>query len=859
MRPQLPGAATMADRTLSAGESLAARLAALDPERRRLLRERLAPGGAARGPVPIPRDGRPLPASFLQERLWLAEQLDPGSAAYVTALAVRIVGDLDPALLRRALALVVDRHEVLRTGLVRHGERVVQAVARSVPERFEEFDLRETAEVWPAADRILAEAAGTGFDLADPPLLRARLIRIATRDHVLGLFAHHVVTDGWSNGILLREIGDAYRALGAGPDPQPAALPVQYADAAAWQRERLTAEREAELLRFWTERLAGLPAATRLPADRPHRPERSRRAASHLFTVPAPTANALAALARELGSTPFAVALAATAAGLARWSGETDLAIGNSRADRPHPDLEALIGPFLNTVVLRMDVSGEPSPRQLAEQAHRVALEAQLHADLPFDLLVERLRPPREPGRGPLFQVSLGAGNFPRSALALPGTLVAPVPIAREAVAKFELALYVETAESWSWRIEYDTGLFDPQTVADLADHLAAFLDRAAAEPDRPGLPVAVPAQGAGTPRGTGQRAGGGFVEPRDRWEWDLAHIWSEVLDVDPVGATDDFFDLGGHSMAAMLIIDRIRSASGVAVTLDTVLRCRTVEALAAAVRAGGSVEPPFLVPLRAGGQGAPLLLAHPAVGEMGMYYHLVRALPEGRPVYGVKSDGFFREPAPAQLTLEQMAQHYAEEILGLLPDGPYHLAGFSAAGRVALAVADRLHALGARLGAVVLLDTAPFGDVAPDPDLAEILARWLPFSPPAEELRGLGEHELADRVLAAGRRSRLLPPDLGEDGFRQLCRRLEFNGRALVGYRRPAYPGTVTLFTTPRTPERDLAEAWHGLPIGGLRVRRIDTGSHLGFSVGPAVPEVARILAECLDEAEAVPTGVPR
>jgi thioesterase domain-containing protein len=837
-------------------DALIDRLAALDPGRRRQLNERLLAGRSApQALVPLPRDGAPLPASFLQERLWLTDQLTPDSTAYLVPVTVRILGELDEKLLCRALETVIGRHEVLRTGLQWADGRVVQIVRDSVPAPFTFVDLSTVEEAKLEADRMLAEDAGRGFDLATAPLLRARLIRCAARDHLLGLFLHHAVTDGWSNGILMRELGSTYAALRAGHPPGLPTVPLQYADAAAWQRTQLSGEREAELLRYWTTRLQGTPELLALPRDRPRPASGPQQAGYHRFAVPREVAGRLTALARDLAATPFMIILAATAAVLARWSGQADIPIGTPLTWRSRPELEQVVGPFVNSVVLRMDLTGSPSMLDLVAQAREVTLGARAHADLPFERLVDKLRPRRNPSYNPLFQVNLALGNFPASRLTLPGAVTRPAPISGDAMAKFDLSCYVSDAgERWDWLIEYNAGLFVPRTVAWLADELVGFLNRAASDPDRPSIPVlsrrgTAPGAGRGPGEPTAPRRR--HVLPRTRWEWEIARVWSEVLGVDRVGATDNFFDIGGHSMAGMLVLKQLYDLTGCRISLDTIFRHPTVEALAAVVSAGDVRERPFVVSLRPGGDGAPLFLMHGAIGELGMYFNLVRSFPEGRPVFGVRPHGFFRDGSPGRMSLEEVADRYAEEIERVHPSGPYHLAGFSAAGRTALAVAKSIHARGGRMGAVVLLDTAPFGDVAPDPDLATIMARWFPFAPPATELTGLDEEGQMTTILRAGKQSGDIPPGMDIDGFRDLCRRLEFNARALCGYVHVAYPGKATLFTLPPLSARDIAREWEGLPIGALEVSQVDVGSHLGFTEGPNVPLVARLIAARLRDAE--------
>jgi thioesterase domain-containing protein len=835
---------------------LAARLARLTTEQRQVLARRLRPGPAA-----VPRDGRPLPASFFQERLWLVDQLLPGTAAYLVTLTVRLRGELDADLLSQAFGVLIARHEVLRTQLDWVDDRLAQTVLPEMATPLRITDLAAVAEVRSEVTRLLAVAGTTGFELSRAPLFRVNLIRLAERDHVLAIHLHHAITDGWSNGILLRELGTVYRDLVAGRTPALPPLRLQYADAAAWQRDQLTDERLAELSRYWTRQLDGVPDLLDLPTDRPRSATGSRALARHEAVLAAGPAEGLRALATGERTTIFAVLLAGLAATLSRWAERADIVIGSPRTGRTSPELEAVVGPFVNTVVHRLQVPAGTTVRQLVRQARDVVLGAQAHADLPFERLVELLAPRRDPAYNPVFQVNFAVGNFPREDLVMPGIITEPVPSPEAGTAKFDLALYVtETEQNWYFTVEYNSDLFDPDTVRRVTGSMSTLLTAAGQDPDIVVLDVPLD-----LPAGTGDgpvaaakpavRPTSRFVSPRDQWERDVAQVWSQVLRIDPVGATDDFFALGGHSMAGMLVIDLLAQRTGRRVPLALLLRNRTVETLASALRAGDTGESarivvPLVVNEKQPGQ-PPLFCLHAAVGELMLYFHLARQVGMTRPVYGLQSDGMFRDGDPGELTLRQLAVRYADEIIARFPSGPYHLCGFSAAGRLCLAVADRLAALGRPMGAVVLLDTAPLGDVAPDPDLATVLSRWLPFAPSRKELAGLDRAGQISATLAAGLRAGDLPPNLDERQFGVLCRRLEFNARALAGYRDPRYPGPMTLFVSKVPGKRDIVAEWAEYPIGEVRVETVDLAGHMGFVSGQAVPLVAQRMAACMTAAE--------
>ncbi|MFE2173114.1 amino acid adenylation domain-containing protein [Kitasatospora sp. NPDC059462] len=441
---------------------------------------------------PVPRRGA-LPPSFAQERLWFLDQLAPDSTEYLLMRALRLTGELDPDALERALSELVARHEVLRTGFEAVAGAPVQVIEERVGPVLAVTDLSglpaERAEAELAA---AVRAEGTRpFDLSAAPLLRGRLLRLPGGDHVLVLVVHHIAADGWSMGVLTRELAALYAALREGRPSPLAPLPVQYADFAVGQREWLRGEILDRQLDYWRERLSGLTPLD-LPADHPRPAVRSGRGAEYEFTVPPQVASALGALSRREGATMFMTLLAAFQVLLSRQCGQQDIAVGTPIANRNHADTEGLVGFFVNTLVMRADLTGNPSFTRLLAQVRERALAAYDHQDLPFERLVEELRPERDLSRHPLFQVMFLFQNTPVVPFELAGTTAAPVDFAAS-VAKFDLTLSVRERDGrLDCLFEYSTDLFEPGTVARLAGNLNELLAGIAADPDRrlSGLPV---------------------------------------------------------------------------------------------------------------------------------------------------------------------------------------------------------------------------------------------------------------------------------------------------------------------------------------------------------------------------------
>jgi natural product biosynthesis luciferase-like monooxygenase protein/amino acid adenylation domain-containing protein len=410
--------------------------------------------------------------SFSQQRLWFLDQLQPGATAYVIPAAIELSGPLDVRALERALAALVKRHEALRTTFVSVGGRPLQVVSEPGAWTLPVTDGRE--HMGP----LLREEASRPFNLARGPLFRARLYRLAPDRHVLLLVMHHIVSDGWSMGILARELGHLYRRGASLPAPR-----LQYRDYARWQREWLKGEALEALLAHWRSRLAGAPQVLALPADRPRPAVENNRGALYSFLIPSGLTDELRALGRREGATLFMTLLAGFAQLLGRYSGQHDFVVGTPVANRNRPELEEVVGCFVNIVLLRVDLAGAPSVSELIARLREVCLDAFAHQELPFDRLVEDLQPARDLGRNPLFQVMFALHNAPERPLEL-GTLGVRALAVDPGAAKVDLALQLqETPQGLSASFEYATDLFDQATIARMAAHWRVLLEEMVAAP----------------------------------------------------------------------------------------------------------------------------------------------------------------------------------------------------------------------------------------------------------------------------------------------------------------------------------------------------------------------------------------
>jgi amino acid adenylation domain-containing protein/non-ribosomal peptide synthase protein (TIGR01720 family) len=429
---------------------------------------------------PRPAGEAPL-LSFAQQRMWILEQLDPDGAAYLVPAALRLEGPLRVEAFRAALAAVVARHESLRTRVRAEEGAPVASVVASCQTPFTVVDLsdRPPADQASEVSRLAGIDARTPFDLARPPLLRATLLRLGDRHHVLLLAMHHLVSDAWSVDLLVQEIAAAYATPDAGA-ALPPPLPVQYADIARWQRRKLEGPALDRLVTAMTAKLAGVPVLE-LPADRPRPPFSSPRGSSVTVSLPAGAA-ALVTTARAENASPFMAFLAAFEVLLARYSGQRDFAVGTPVSGRDRLESERLIGLFMNTLVLRSDVGPRSTFVDVLRGVRGTLLQAQAHQELPFDRLVDALQPERALGHNPLFQVMFTLQHAP-APLDVAGLRVTPID-GGSATAKFDLSLSVnQTSSGWQATFEYRTDLFDEPTIAAMAHLYGRIVEEAARQP----------------------------------------------------------------------------------------------------------------------------------------------------------------------------------------------------------------------------------------------------------------------------------------------------------------------------------------------------------------------------------------
>ena len=439
--------------------------------------------------VPSNEEG-PVPQSYAQQRLWYLDQLEPNTAVYNMAKALRLRGELDVDALRRALNEIVRRHAVLRTTLVTgEGEDgiPVQLVAEQLELEVlpEELVVADGEDAASAARRMLEETSAEPFELASGPLIRVRLLRLADHDHVLQVVMHHAISDGWSGGLFLKEMQALYTAYRQDQPSPLAPLPVQYSDYARWQRDWLEGGELERQLEYWLDKFPTEPPALDLPTDRARPAVQSYRGAGVRFEISGELVASLERLGRAQGATLFMVLLAAYKVLLSRYTGQESLSVGTPIANRPQSQLEPLIGFFVNTLVMNTDLSGQPSFEEALQRVQETCLDAYSHQDIPFERLVEAVNPARDLSRTPLFQTLFSYQDMSAVTLEMDELALEPFELPGT-VARTDMTLWLTRGLQGGLHglLEYSTELFDQETIAGFIERFQVLLEGIVAEPE---------------------------------------------------------------------------------------------------------------------------------------------------------------------------------------------------------------------------------------------------------------------------------------------------------------------------------------------------------------------------------------
>lgn len=459
----------------------------LSPEQRALLQQRLrqvrAPESEQVIPRRNPKDPRVL--SFGQQQLWLVDQLTPGASAYNVPYPVRIRGPLNVSALRHAINAVIGRHEVLRTLMLNYKGQPLPVVAKEWSVEMGEVDLRSMAadQRMPELARLLKEDSARSFNLARDLKLRTTLYRLAEDEYILLHVSHHIGWDLRSKVIFYEELAPLYAACCEGKTCELPELPIQYADFALWQRQHLQGKVLDELNAYWQQQLCGAPPKLELPTDRPRPPLQGLKGAKYPVALSERLLEQAQKLSRASGATLYMLLLSAFKVFLLCHTGEQDLSVGSPFAGR-RKETDAIIGMFINTLVLRTKISYDLTFRQLMARVRDTTLGAIAHQDLPFEKIVEAVRPPRDLSRNALFQVNFRVQNSAPAALKLAGLETESLDLVDNNTAKFDLALELPSSPQSRGYFEYNTDLFEPATIARMAEDFHALLPALLANPD---------------------------------------------------------------------------------------------------------------------------------------------------------------------------------------------------------------------------------------------------------------------------------------------------------------------------------------------------------------------------------------
>ena len=823
-------------------------LETMSPEQRRellalLLRER----------GERPREVRLSPG---QRRLWDSQKLEPASPFFNIAISQHLEGPLDAEALAAAVTETLGRHDALRaTFPLRDGEPIARIFPRAaLPPCRRSSTSRETPRTdrRNEADRLARLDASTPFDLANGPLYRASLLRLGPLSHVLTLTVHHLVCDRWSLGLLSREISALYESRTAGrpaPTPAPSSSYDVFADE---ERAAASTEARASQLSSWSARMreggpVPAPLAPTVPPGR--HPSEGYRGARHDFTIEAPILDACKALGRAEGVMSSVVPLAAFAELVRRRTSRSDLLIATPVAGRADPRFRGTVGYFNNVLPLRLDLSGSPSFRELIGRVSRETRGAYARQDVPFQDIAAL----PELSHVPMTRLMFSLQNVPELTLLLPG-IVATHRDVTSGTANFDLALFLEEREGiLAGMIDHKRGLFDEGQVERLADDYRALLVELTEAPDRSLKAVETvvpdPAAAPSVPSTP--------VLPGDELRRRLLVLWADALGLPAIGLDDDFLDLGGSSMTAARLFERIGRELGIELPPSVLLHAGSVDRLARLIAERGTAPSwSCLVPVQPEGDRPPLYCVHAGGGSVLSYRRLAALLGGDQPVWGLQAPTLPNDATHPTPSVEDRADRYLEAITSQRPAGPYLIAGHSLGGLIAYEMARKLHARGDAVPLVLIIDQpGPAARIGRRDRL-----RWHGMALAQLDWRErltYVRRAVTWRVVSSPRFPNAVKRVLlsyrarGKSPTTRL-RNFESSMAALRRYHPQPYPGRITLIrgrqgipAVTHHPEG----GWSGLAAGGVAVHDVP-GTHMNMFVHPNVQEMAATVRACLDQA---------
>lgn len=823
-------------------------------------------------PELLAEDAFVVPLWFSQQSTWLEDPSNSDSTVYNYPLLLRIRGLLNEGALQQSLQEIVRRHEMLRSVFHMRDGELVQIVIPPVKLTLPVTDLSGLPESEREArcQRLALEEAHQPFDLSKGPLLRSVLMRLATHDHILQLTTHHIVCDDWSTAILSRELPELYQAFAGGTTSPLHDFAFQYGDYVRWQQEQLRGK--ASKLAYWKQQLASPTAFQHLATDFARPARCSNRGAREHIALPADLIDSVKALSRQERVSWFMVLLAGFQCLLHRYSNHEEIGIASCAANRPLMEVEGLMGRFGNDILLRTNLSGNPTFRELLVRVRETCLNAYSNQDLPFgELLKDVANGGDQNGKLP-FQVMFILQNVPKEIRQVPELSMSWVPL-DTGTAKYDLNVWLKIGSALEVILEYRTDLFRAVTMQQILDDYQAVLGTMAKDPGARihNLPIsrkAEPAQLPSVPTVAKE-----MVEPKDSVarkddvQSRLVELWEAAFRIRPIGLDQDFFELGGDSLLAARLFTQIEKAFQMDLPLAALLEAPTIRQLAGTIngrktRSSGS----SLVVIQPSGTKPPLFCVHGHMGEIFYCRNLSRSLGADQPLFGLRSQGLGGEPR--HCTVEDMAVHYLREIRTVQPKGPYFLSGFCFGGMVAYEMARLLKIQGEDVALLVLFNAPAPGSLKGWPLSRVYLAKRI-----AHELKKLRTIGIREKLAVFGNKAvalaglvfgsfkaalwqALANSSIGsaERGAQRLLSVKDINVAAAKAYNPGAYPGEIILFLTEEVESLygiDPRDAWMALAGEGIEVHSVPGDNNSMFDAR-FVDALAEKLKSCITRAHA-------
>jgi NRPS condensation-like uncharacterized protein/acyl carrier protein len=643
-----------------------------------------------------------LSLSLAQERLWFLEGLDSQTAVYNLSVAFRLSGSLKVGLLEKSIAEIVKRHEILRTRFDNVNNQPVLAISNNLNFQLPIIELRsvDLEQRNTEIELIKTKQAQKPFNLTEDLLWRSQLIQVEEKEHIFLLTMHHLISDGWSFGVFLKELSEIYQAFSLDKNPSLPTLQIQYADFAQWQRNYLNSDSIKPSLNYWQKQLAEELTPLKLPIDQKPSSVVSYQGGYKSFNLSNSLIAQLKRLSKQEGVSLFTTLLATFGVLLNRYTEQEDLLICSPVLGRNPLETENLIGYFNNILPLRINLEDNPTFRDLLTRVQQMTIDAYEHQEIPFQQLAELPGVRNIPLTRAMFNLDKGATD----ALQLLDIEVKNVDI-HNGEANFDLSvtLFEQQGDNITGVFNYKVDLFSTTAIAQMVERFQILLETLVYHPDTELKALETWITPDSFVSETVEKAP--FIAPRDQLERELVSLWEDLLDFKPIGITDNFFTLGGQSILALRLFVQIEKTYSKNLGLVTLFQAPTVEQLAKIIRSDKpSISWSSLVPIQPHGSNPPLFCFHAVGGNVLTYLNLSRYLGSEQPVYGLQARGLDGKDS-FDTRIEDMATHYLEEILTLHPQGPYFLAGLSGGGVIAFEVAQQLQQKGKQVALVALFD----------------------------------------------------------------------------------------------------------------------------------------------------------